>query len=139
MTSKSDFVDDVSSLVESANGHFDIYILDRAAVAYMLNALSDKTAARLVECVFQILGRIRKVKRGHGPLCLDCDTEFHAKSIPPAAFMLLVPFANPTGSLVTAICENCLATKDLDEASVRVLRKLWPDAIATKPTQRIIQ
>jgi hypothetical protein len=139
MISKSDFVNDVSSLVEAANGHFDIYILDRAALAFMLNKVPDKTAACLVECVIQILGRTRRAKRGHGPLCLDCDTEFHAKSAAPAAFALLVPFANPTGSIVTAICEHCLATKDLDAASVRLIRKLWPDAIFTKPTNKVMQ
>jgi hypothetical protein len=115
---------------EMSNGYVDIYIVDRSTAPQLLSAFMglDPTAQCIVHAINHLVASINKSKPGHGPLCLDCDTEFHSKTDLLDAWMVMVPFANTKGAIVTAICEDCVTNKDIQEASLRVVRKLWPSA-----------
>src|SRR6476646_4984788 len=118
--------DDFVEFSKLTNGHIDLYIVDSSSVSKLWAALDagDPTARCIWRAVDQLLRHVRRVKRGHGPLCLDCETEFHKTSELPGAFMVVVPFANPAAAMVTAICETCTATKNLNAASLRAVRQI---------------
>jgi hypothetical protein len=64
-------------------------------------------------------------------ICLDCDTTFTAIT-QPDGFLVVVPFFEDEDkpSIVTGICPRCCARplSDLNEAVLRRLRTIWPDA-----------
>jgi hypothetical protein len=57
--------------------------------------------------------------------CLNCNTHF-ATAIDPAAFMIVLPFADHGSALVAGVCEGC-ADGDLNDIALRCMRHLWPD------------
>jgi hypothetical protein len=64
--------------------------------------------------------------RSGAPLCLNCDIAFVGPE-QPGAFVIAVPFAKRTCSLVTGICKHCLAREDPATIAFRGWRKIWPD------------
>ena len=69
-------------------------------------------------------------KRGEAPLCLSCDAEFSGVTR-PAAFAMVVPFANPAAALVSGICVDCAARAQSNDglmaSALRGWRAAWPD------------
>lgn len=68
----------------------------------------------------------KSLPRGQGAICIDCDCEF-SNANRPMGFVIAVPFANRAISMVTGVCANCLLKPDLHDATMRRLRKIWPD------------
>jgi hypothetical protein len=71
-------------------------------------------------------------------LCIDCDTEFSARSL-PAAFlaMVLLPRGDEgeVRGLVSGICQHCCTRgrEGLERMGCKHAKKLWPDSYPATP------
>ena len=86
-------------------------------------------AERLVIPIADFLNRSASSTRGHGPMCLSCETEFTASEVP---IDFLITGLNTGRQLImTGICSRCSAQSDdwLMQAGMKQVKKIWTDAV----------
>jgi hypothetical protein len=81
---------------------------------------------KFVQPISRFLRSCAEAKRGKGPLCLNCDTEF-SKAEKPYAFLAI---GSGDTRLAAGICRSCAAqsNEDLLKIGIREAKKMWTDA-----------
>jgi len=121
---------DIRTLTETAHGVFEQWLVTPAD----LQGLARADAGPHGQAVLGGVGNWLRHALGAspGPLCLTCDTEFGRRTERlPAAWSVLVPFADPVGVIVTGICASCAGRDDLQARMLESHRRVWPDLTVT--------
>jgi hypothetical protein len=103
-----------------------IFRPNEALAAALLNdrAYADKANSAYLS----FRASLQKVKKGNGPLCLTCDTEFLHRGPTPLALVVISAYLadwpnKPTTVLATPVCREC--AKRSNDDLLNAAKTLW--------------
>jgi hypothetical protein len=117
-----------------APGPFQIFAVRADDLLRLVtSAAGNPTLAVLARLIFDLLRKADRALPGAGSVCLFCDYEFLASTLPPAVFVVSIPFAQTEGTAMTsALCEKCADKLGNDgaiiDAAVESYRAVFPRA-----------
>jgi hypothetical protein len=113
-------------------------LVRRDDVLEVMGRLDEPYPRHLWYLIGSYLRTCFKAKRGKGPLCLGCETEFVRHGPWPVGFWLIhahgIEWTASRDAVVTGICSRCEQKNDTDLSAVGLahMKRIWPN-ITTRP------
>ncbi len=128
------FITAVRTVRSESGGLLDLMVVRPADFAFVVveAAAGDPDAIRVLAALETTVKRIAAAPRRSPMRCVACPQLLLKKTV--FSFCIVEPSrANPTSSLVVAVCSRCATTPEqIQEKAVTALRQIWPD-ISSRP------
>ena len=112
-------------------GAVETWIIEAEKLPTLLAAASEgvPVAKAIVSVIGQWLEYAKSMHPSLPALCMNCDTVMRPPDSLPETFIVHLPFANPKGALVNAVCSSCAHNgTDWRTRSLQMLKQIFPDA-----------